>query len=76
MLLSPTEEMVEAWLQQLDKVSEKGEPTWSILVAALKRIGHNGIAIKIVKERGSGGIYPQLYNILTSNIKGSDAIYL
>ena len=59
--------MVEAWLQQLDKVSDKGEPTWSILVAALQKIGHNGIAAKIKKERGSGGIHSLLCNILIMN---------
>lgn len=42
------EEMVAAWLREEDNVEENsGEPTWSSLVQALKKIGQNGIAKKI-----------------------------
>ena len=65
-----TEEMVEAWLQKLDKVLEKtGKPTWSTLVAALKRIRHNGIAAEIMEKESSKGILEKLYNIMYSVVR-------
>ena len=65
-----TEEMVEAWLQKLDKVLEKtGKPTWSTLVAALKRIGHNGITAEIMEKEGSKGILEKLYNVMYSVVR-------
>ena len=43
-------DMVSAWLQQQDNVSQKGVPSWSVLRAALKKIGENEMADKIVSE--------------------------
>ena len=43
-------DMVSAWLQQQDNVSQKGLPSWSVLRAALKKIGENEMADKIVSE--------------------------
>ena len=37
-------EMLAAWLQQADDVSQYGAPSWSVLKAALKRIGENVLA--------------------------------
>ena len=42
--------MVSSWLQQQDNVSEKGVPSWNVLRAALKKIGENEMADKIVSE--------------------------
>ena len=39
-----------AWLQQQDMVSLKGVPSWSVLKAALQKIGENEIANRIVSE--------------------------
>ena len=39
--------MLAAWLKQNDKVSRKGVPSWSVLRAALKRMGENVLADKI-----------------------------
>ena len=41
--------MLSAWLKQQDNVSQKGVPSWSVLKAALKRIGEHDIADKIVR---------------------------
>ena len=43
-------DMVSAWLQQQDNVSQKGVPSWNVLRAALKKIGENEMADKIVSE--------------------------
>ena len=40
-------EMLASWLQQADNVSQKGVPSWSVLKAALKKIGENKLADKI-----------------------------
>lgn len=40
-------DMLTAWLQQQDNVSQKGVPSWSVLRTALKRVGENEIAGKI-----------------------------
>ena len=40
--------MFSAWLQQQDKVPQKGIPSWSVLQAALKEIGENELADRIV----------------------------
>ena len=40
-------EMLAAWLQQADNVSQRGVPSWSVLKAALKRIGEKSLAEKI-----------------------------
>ena len=37
-------DMIMAWLQQKDNVSQNGVPTWSILRAALQRMGENSVA--------------------------------
>ena len=41
-------EMLQAWLQKQDNVSQKGIPSWSVLIAALKRIGENETADRIM----------------------------
>ena len=43
-------DMVSAWLRQHDNVSQKGVPSWNVLRAALKKIGENEMADKIVSE--------------------------
>ena len=39
--------MLSAWLQQQDNVSKKGIPSWSVLKAALKRMGEHETADRI-----------------------------
>ena len=41
-------EMLAGWLQQKDNVSQKGVPSWSVLRAALRRMGENELADKII----------------------------
>ena len=41
-------EMLAAWLQQHYNVSQNGVPSWSVLVAALRRMGENELASRIV----------------------------
>ena len=41
-------EMVAEWLQQHYNVSENGVPSWSVLQAALKRMGEHALASRIV----------------------------
>ena len=47
------DDMVKAWLRKEDKVKEKsGDPlTWNILVKTLHKIGQNGIADDILREK-------------------------
>ena len=40
-------EMLSAWLQKQDNVSQKGDPSWNVLRAALKRIGEHETADRI-----------------------------
>ena len=40
-------EMLSAWLQQQDNVSQKGVPKWSVLRAALKQMGEHKTADRI-----------------------------
>ena len=40
--------MLAAWLRQQDSVSQKGVPSWSVLQAALRRVGENELASRIV----------------------------
>ena len=40
-------DMLSAWLEQQDNVSQRGVPTWTVLRAALIRIGENEIANRI-----------------------------
>ena len=37
-------EMLAAWLQKQDNVSQKGVPSWSVLRTALRSIGENELA--------------------------------
>ena len=39
--------MLAAWLQQQDNVPQNGDPSWSVLQAALRRIGENELAVSI-----------------------------
>ena len=47
------DDVITAWLRREDKVSEKGEPSWTVLVNALKhrRVGQTGIANDIEKNK-------------------------
>ena len=40
--------MLAAWLQQQDNVPHNGDPSWPVLQAALKRMGENELANKII----------------------------
>ena len=40
-------EMLSAWLQKKDNVSQKGGPSWSVLKAALKQMGEHETADRI-----------------------------
>ena len=40
-------DMLSAWLQQQDNVSQKGVPSWSVLRAALKSMGEHETADRI-----------------------------
>ena len=46
------DDIITAWLQKEDQV--KGEPSWTVLVSALKhrRVGQTGIATTIAKDKG------------------------
>ena len=46
------DEVITAWLRKEDQVSEKAEPSWTVLVNALKhrRVGQTGIANNISKN--------------------------
>ena len=48
------DDVIAAWLRKEDKVTEKGEPSWTVLVNALKhnRVGQTGIANNIAKDKG------------------------
>ena len=41
-------EMLAAWLCQQDNVRQNGVPSWSILIAALRRMRENELAERIV----------------------------
>ena len=41
-------DMLSAWLKQQDNVPQKGEPSWPVLRAALRRIGENKLADRII----------------------------
>lgn len=41
-------EMLAAWLQQEDNVSQRGVPSWSTLQTALRNIGENELASMII----------------------------
>ena len=46
------DDVITAWLRKEDQVTEKGEPSWTVLVNALKhrRVGQTGIANNIAKD--------------------------
>ena len=46
------DDIITAWLQKEDQV--KGQPSWTVLVSALKhrRVGKTGIATNIAKDKG------------------------
>ena len=48
------DDAISAWLRKEDQVTEKGEPSWTVLINALKhpRVGQRGIADKIAKDKG------------------------
>ena len=48
------EDVIAAWLRQEDYVKMRGEPSWMVLIRALRvpRVGQMGIAVKIAKQKG------------------------
>ena len=48
------DDVIAAWLRKEDQVKKKGEPSWTVLVRALKhrRLQQTGIADVIVKDKG------------------------
>ena len=52
------EDVIAAWLREEDYVKERGEPSWTVLIRALenRRVGQNGIASQIEKDKGFKGI--------------------
>ena len=48
------DDVIAAWLQKEDNVKEKGDPSWTVLISALKhrRVSQTGIADDIAKEKG------------------------
>ena len=48
------DDVIAAWLRKEDNVKEKGEPSWTVLISALKhrRVGQAGIADDIAKDKG------------------------
>ena len=48
------DDVITAWLRKEDQVIKRGEPTWTVLVSALKhrRVGQTGIASIIAKDKG------------------------
>ena len=48
------EDVIAAWLCQEDSVKMRGEPSWMVLIKALKipRVGQMGIAAKIAERIG------------------------
>ena len=41
------DDLVSSWIQARDDVLERGGATWENLKSALKKLGHNGIAIEV-----------------------------
>ena len=72
MMLNIPGDMVTAWLRKQDDVKEKsGYPlTWKALVDALKRIGQQGIADDIFKDKCNHG------NLKAGMYMNHDAIHL
>jgi len=48
------DDVISAWLRKEDQVMERGEPSWRVLISALKhrRVGQTGIASNIAKDKG------------------------
>lgn len=48
------DDVISAWLRKEDQVSEKGEPSWNVLINALNhaRVGQSGIADQIARDKG------------------------
>ena len=48
------DDVIAAWLRKEDDVTEKGEPSWTVLISALKhcRVRQAGIANAIAKDKG------------------------
>ena len=48
------DDVIAAWLRKEDNVKEKGEPSWTILISALKhhRVSQTGIADDIANDKG------------------------
>ena len=48
------DDIITAWLRKEDQVIKRGEPSWRVLVSALKhrRVGQTGIATKIAMDKG------------------------
>ena len=46
--------VISAWLRKEDQVVKRGEPSWAVLIMALKhrRVGQTGIASNIAKDKG------------------------
>ena len=46
-------DVIHAWLQREDQVNEKGEPSWQVLISALRHhlVGQTGIANDIAKDK-------------------------
>ena len=45
------QDVLAAWLKQVDQVQQRGAPTWKRLVTSLRRIGQNGIATNIEHDK-------------------------
>ena len=60
------DDAISAWMRKEDQVTEKGDPSWTVLINALKhpRVGQLGIADKIAKDKG-GLCYKTLINHIT-----------
>ena len=43
-------EMLAAWLQQQDNVSQNGAPSWSVLRTALEEIGERQLASELIDQ--------------------------
>ena len=48
------DDVISAWLRKEDQVTEEGNPSWTVLISALKhpRVNQIGIAEKIAKDKG------------------------
>ena len=48
------DDVISAWLRKEDQVMDRGEPSWRVLISALKhrRVRQTGIASSIAKDKG------------------------